>query len=84
MGELAKIKAKPNAGYSFLNWTQNGTAVSTEAIYQFNVTGNRTLVAHFALGNLIRVSAEPANAGTASGGGVYLVGASVTVRSLQT
>ena len=55
--------------------------MSTEAIYQFNVSANRTLVAHFALGNLIRVSAEPANAGTASGGGVYLGGASVTVEA---
>lgn len=81
LNELAKLKAKPNAGHSFVNWTQNGIPVSDDEIYQFNVTGSRTLVAHFALGHLIRVSAEPANAGTASGGGVYLDGASVTVEA---
>lgn len=80
-GELARLKAKPNRGYSFVNWTQNGVSVSDDEIYQFNVTGNRTLVAHFALGHLIRVSAEPVNGGVASGGGVYAPGANVIVEA---
>jgi hypothetical protein len=78
-GELAKIKAVPNPGYSFVNWTQNGVPVSDDEIYQFNVTGNRELVAHFAFGHRIDLSAEPANAGTATGGGVYADGSNVTV-----
>lgn len=78
-GELAKLKAKPNTGWSFVNWTQNGTAVSDDALYQFNVTGNRTLVGHFALGNRIDVIAEPVNGGTATGGGVYASGGNVTI-----
>ncbi len=79
LGELARLKAKPNRGYSFVNWTQNGVPVSDDEIYQFNVTANRTLIAHFALGHLIRVSAEPANGGSAIGGGVYEHGVSATV-----
>jgi hypothetical protein len=78
-GELAKLKAKPNTGYSFVHWTQNGTVVSDDPLYQFNVTGNRTLVGHFALGHRIDVSAEPVNGGTVGGGGVYGTGSNVTV-----
>ena len=79
LGDLAVLKAKPNSGYAFVNWTQNGVQVSTETNYQFTVTGNRTLVAHFALGNRVTVSALPANGGTAIGGGVYAAGSNVTV-----
>jgi len=70
-GELAKLKAKPNTGWAFVNWTQNGVQVSTDPNFQFNVTGNRTLVGHFAPGYRIDISAEPANGGTATGGGVW-------------
>ena len=44
----ATIAANPNAGYTFTNWTENGTVVSTDATYTFSVTADRTLTAHFA------------------------------------
>jgi hypothetical protein len=78
-GDLAKIKAQPAAGYCFVHWTQNGAVVSTDSIYYFNVTANRTLVGHFAPGNMIRASAYPGLGGTVTGGGVYLNGAAVTL-----
>jgi hypothetical protein len=78
-GELAVLKAKPNNGYCFVDWTQNGIPLSSEATFSFTVTGNRDLVGHFAFGNLVRASAEPANGGTASGAGVYNQGALVTL-----
>ena len=80
-GELAKLKAKPNPGWSFVNWTQNGTPVSTATNFQFNVTGNRELVGHFAPGNRIDISAEPANGGTVTGGGVWGQGAMVNLQA---
>ena len=79
VGELAVLKAKPNTGWAFVNWTQNGTPVNDDAIYSFNVTANRELVGHFAPGNRIDVIAEPANAGAVTGGGVYVAGTNVTV-----
>jgi len=81
VGELAKCKAVPNTGYSFVNWTQNGTPVSDDQIYQFNVTANRELVGHFAPGHRIEMSAEPVNAGTVTGGGVYSAGNNVTAEA---
>ncbi len=47
MGETATLTATPNQGYEFVNWTEDGVVVSTEATYSFTVTGNRTLVANF-------------------------------------
>lgn len=82
VGELAKLKAKPNAGYSFEKWTQNGLTVSTATNYQFNVNANRDLVGHFALGNRIDVIAEPVNGGSASGGGIYTSGSGVLVEAV--
>lgn len=79
IGELAKLKAKPNGGYSFVNWTQNGAEVSTDPNFQFNMTGNRELVGHFALGERIDLSSIPPHAGTTSGGGVHELGQPVTL-----
>jgi hypothetical protein len=37
----------PAAGFAFLNWTDNGRAVSTSARYEFTTAVNRSLVANF-------------------------------------
>jgi len=44
----ATVTATPAAGYLFVSWNENGTAVSTEATYTFTVTGSQTLTAGFA------------------------------------
>ena len=44
------MKAMPNPGWCFVNWTQNGVPVSTDPNFQFTVTANRDLVGHFAYG----------------------------------
>ena len=79
----ATVTATANAGYFFVNWTENGAQVSTNASYTFNVTANRTLVANFSvIGSVIRAittSVSPANSGTTTGGGSYGDGTSVTV-----
>ena len=43
------ITATPNSGYFFTNWTENGTAVSSNASYTFTINANRSLVANFTL-----------------------------------
>ncbi len=42
-----KVKAVPNEGYEFVNWTENGTVVSDKATYEFILQGDRNLVANF-------------------------------------
>ena len=46
-GETCTVTATPNTDYYFVNWTENGTAVSSDASYSFTVTGDRDLVANF-------------------------------------
>jgi len=82
-GASVTVTATPNAGYYFVNWTQNGTEVSTTASYTFNATANRDLVANFAvIGGVTRTIstvASPLLGGTTSGGGEVADGSSVTV-----
>jgi len=46
-GSSVTVTALPNAGYSFLNWTKNGTVVSTSASYTFAAAASTSLVANF-------------------------------------
>jgi uncharacterized repeat protein (TIGR02543 family) len=43
------VKATAKHGFKFVNWTANGTPVSTSASYSFKLTGNESLVANFQL-----------------------------------
>ena len=48
-GTNCTLTATANQGYTFTNWTENGTVVSTSANYTFTVTSDRNLVANFAV-----------------------------------
>ncbi|HXI85223.1 MAG TPA: putative Ig domain-containing protein, partial [Verrucomicrobiae bacterium] len=47
-GTTVSLTASPATGYSFVNWTENGSVVSSTAAYGFTATANRSLVANFA------------------------------------
>ena len=82
LGQSCTVTATPNAGYTFVNWMENGNVVSTNAVYTFNVTGNHYLTANFQAqpqNYTVSVSANPTNGGTVSGGGTYQQGQSCTV-----
>ena len=79
-GASCTLTATTATGYTFTNWTENGSVVSSNANYTFTVEGNRNLVANFtAITYTITVSANPSNSGTTSGGGTYNHGQSCTV-----
>ena len=84
-GDQCKVKATSNAGFTFINWTENGTQVSVLAEYEFTVEGNRILVANFEAQApteyTITVSANPSNGGTVTGGGTYQHGDQCTVEA---
>lgn len=74
-GTTCQLTARSNPGYSFVNWTEDGTEVSTNANYAFVVDGNRSLVAHFEIRQYaINVSVVPSNGGTVDGAGTYTYG----------
>jgi hypothetical protein len=82
-GALATVSAEASPGYQFLNWTENGTIVSTTPSYSFVVDVNRDLVANFELIAVetyaITTSSSPVIGGNTSGAGTYEAGTPVTV-----
>jgi uncharacterized repeat protein (TIGR02543 family) len=87
-GSVATVTATPNTGFTFVNWTVNGTTVSTSSSYQFTIAGNRALVANFAAipaGNFaVVLSSAPVAGGTTTGSGAYASGSTVTVTATPT
>ena len=84
VGQSCTVTATANSGYTFTNWSENGTIVSTQPSYTFVVNGNRTLVANFQAlpqNYTVSVSANPTNGGTVSGGGTYQQGQQCTVHA---
>ena len=49
-GTQITVSASSNSGWSFVNWTEGSTIVSTTPNYTFTVTSNRSLVANFQQG----------------------------------
>lgn len=47
IGDTAIVRAIPNKGYRFTNWTEKGIVVSTDSIYKFIITVSRDLLANF-------------------------------------
>ena len=79
-GHWCILHAVPNDGYTFVNWTVNGTEVCNEPIYRFQVTETLTVVANFTLtGYQVTATANPAAGGNISGAGSYNHGASCTL-----
>ena len=74
------LTATPNTGYHFLNWTQNGTVVSTEPSFTFIATSDSTFVANFGINSYeITATANPTEGGTVSGGGTFNYGTTCTL-----
>ncbi len=46
-GSAVTLTATTNLGYAFVNWTENGSVVSTDEEYTFTIHANRNLVANF-------------------------------------
>jgi|GEM_PF-2776353 len=76
------LVATPETGYSFVNWTEDGIQVFTDATYIFDATTARDLVANFVVNDYeLTLSASPLAGGTLTGAGTYAFGTSVTVEA---
>jgi len=79
-GSNVTLVATPNSGFTFTNWTEGGTVLSTSASYTFALNSNRTLAANFAAVQFITTtSSNPSNGGTTSGSGTSSSGSNVIV-----
>jgi uncharacterized repeat protein (TIGR02543 family) len=81
-GASVSVGAVPAVGFTFTNWTEGTTIVSSNANYTFTLAGNKTLVANFApvvVQFQVGLTSSPLLGGTTTGGGSFNSGASVTV-----
>jgi hypothetical protein len=46
-GSQVTITATPNSGYAFIDWSENGNQVSTDATYTFTISADRNFLANF-------------------------------------
>lgn len=56
-GDSCTLVCTPATGYTFVNWTEGGTEVSTSASYSFTVNSARTLVANFSAPPAAKITA---------------------------
>ncbi|MEB0263787.1 ice-binding family protein, partial [Mucilaginibacter sp. 10I4] len=86
IGSTVTASATPRAGYTFVNWTDNGTVVSTSSNYQFVIIVNKTLTANFsaipASQFAVVLSSSPVAGGSTNGAGSFAAGTSVTVTAM--
>lgn len=85
---LVELNATANDNYLFVNWTEDDTVVSSNPIYEIEMSGNKTLIANYApipLGKLaVNLSANPAAGGTTIGAGAYDAGTLVSITAVPT
>jgi len=82
-GSGVTMGASPNLGYRFVNWTENGSPVSTDPGYSFTATNDRTLVGKFVLNtHTMNVTPNPVAGGTVTGNGTYNYGDTCTLTAI--
>ncbi len=61
-GEQVSLITNANAGYRFVNWTENGVIVSANSNYSFIATQNRNLVANYNIIGNLEITSDPVGA----------------------
>lgn len=79
-GEEVTLSATALKGYSFMQWSENDSVLSTNNSYSFTADTNRKIVASFAFDIYsITTSCEPVLAATVNGSGFYRIIDTVTL-----
>ena len=78
-GTNVTLVATTNAGYAFVNWTENGLEVCAAPRFYSIADASHAFVANFVKACIITANVSPTNGGFAAGGGTYLGGAGVTL-----
>jgi hypothetical protein len=83
-GELRTVEAEAHPLFTFVNWTESDSVVSSAISYPFNVIRTHYLVANFTPVTVpITLLANPPEGGTLLGGGDQPVGKEITVRAVS-
>jgi uncharacterized repeat protein (TIGR02543 family) len=82
-GDEVILTANANQGYEFVDWTKDGSEVSTEATFNYTTTAaDVTLIANFVqLTYTLSVQVNLDNSGTVTEGGTYPAGQQVNLNA---
>ena len=82
-GSEVTLKATPNEGYRFVNWTVDGKEVSKDQTFTYQIPAkNVEIVANFEKQSYeLTVQSSDSKAGTVTGGGTYEYGSEVTLKA---
>ena len=79
-GQIATLRATANVGYSFVNWTKNGVAFSSNPVQSVVVREDAEYVANFRINDFeIKANTDPDNTGDIEGIGFYNYGETCTL-----
>ncbi|TVQ08063.1 MAG: T9SS C-terminal target domain-containing protein [Bacteroidetes bacterium] len=83
-GTDISVTATANEGFTFINWTQNGTEISSDANFTYTMPAEDVLlIAHFEADEpelfIVTLLVEPGAGGVVTGEGVYEEGDEVTI-----
>jgi hypothetical protein len=81
-GTTNVLTANANFGYTFTNWTENGTVLATTTRFTNVVTSNRFVVANYVEANTahyVTTGTSPTNVATVQGAGTYTNGQTAAI-----
>ncbi len=79
-GDIVPVSTTVVPSYRFINWTNDGTPISTELSFNFTMPdGNVKLMANYVPELSVSVIAVPTEGGVVSGGGTFDEGAEIQV-----
>ena len=84
-GEIVTVIATPNTGYEFAGWIENGSVVSEDAEYTFEITKDRILYANFIqikMAYNITTMVNPEKVGVVIGNDIYYQDVEVTLTAI--
>ena len=84
IGDNVKLIARADKCAVFLNWTENGTAISTDSIITFSAKNVRNVVANFKEFPKYNIDAKPnpLEGGAVSGGGILCEGEKTILKAV--
>ena len=78
-GTQITILAIPDSMWTFCNWTEGDSVVSTDSSWTFSVNSSRSLVANFKKQFEVKLSAYPNDGGSVFGDGIFNDSSEVTI-----
>ena len=82
-GDFCTLTATALEGYDFVNWTRDGVETYDQSPFVFDVTEAASYVAHFQKKTfVVTVSADPAYAGSVTGGGIFEYGETCSLEAV--